>query len=147
MFLRLSSPATHATILLSMLFLLSACALSGPERAGYDRDTGSYREAVVQQSSGYTQTGMISYYGAEFQGRRTASGVPFDKNGLTAAHRTLPFHTKVKVTNLSNGKSVVVEITDRGPYAHGRILDVSLAAARAIGLTGKGTAKAKITVL
>jgi rare lipoprotein A len=90
---------------------------------------------------------MISYYGGKFHGRKTASGVPFDKNALTAAHRTLPFGTRVKVTNLDNGRSVIVTVNDRGPYAHGRILDLSEAAAREIGLISKGTTKARITVL
>jgi rare lipoprotein A len=108
---------------------------------------GGYPEATESRESGFTQTGMISFYGGKFHGRKTASGARFDKNALTAAHRTLPFGTRIKVTNISNGKSVIVEVTDRGPFAHGRILDLSEAAAREVGMLGKGTVKARLTVL
>lgn len=82
--------------------------------------------------------GTASYYGAQFNGQRTASGERFDMNGLTAAHRTLPFGSKVRVTNTANGKSVVVRINDRGPFARGRLIDLSRAAAGRIGLIGPG---------
>ena len=137
-------PSTPA---LAAALLLIACATTPPDRPGYDRDIGGYPDKTTPRGSGYEQTGMISYYGEEFHGRKTASGDIFDKNAFTAAHKTLPFHTKIKVTNLDNGKSVVVEVNDRGPYARGRILDVSFGAAKALGLIGKGTAKAKIAVL
>jgi rare lipoprotein A len=137
----------HAAISAASACLLAACAMSVKDRPGYDRDIGGYPDKTTVRESGYEQTGVISYYGEEFQGRKTASGERFDKNAFTAAHKTLPFHTKIRVTNLDNGKSVVVEVNDRGPYAHGRILDVSVAAAKALGLIGKGTARAKITVL
>lgn len=91
--------------------------------------------------------GFASYYGAELHGRTTASGVPFDMNALTAAHRTLPFGTKVKVTLLATGKSVVVIINDRGPFTKGRIIDLSQAAAKAIGLYSRGVGKVRIEVL
>jgi rare lipoprotein A len=76
------------------------------------------------------EEGMASYYADALQGRRTASGELFDMHALTAAHRTLPFGTRVEVTNLENGRSVVVRINDRGPYAEGRVIDLSQAAAR-----------------
>jgi len=118
----------------------------GPEREGYDRDMGRYPEKAKAREAGWSQEGVISYYADKFQGRRTASGKRFDKDAFTAAHRSLPFGTKVEVTNLSNGKSVIVEINDRGPYAEDRILDLSPAAARKIGLLGRGTVKARIEV-
>jgi rare lipoprotein A len=117
------------------------------ERPAYDRDMGGYPEKVEPQESGYARTGMISYYADKFHGKQTASGARFDKNALTAAHRSLPFGTRLRVTNLENGKSVIVVVNDRGPFAHGRILDLSEAAAREIGMLGTGTAKAKIEVL
>ena len=92
--------------------------------------------AVKAESSDSTLLGRASWYGPGFQGRRTASGETFNTNALTAAHRTLPFGTKVRVVNKKNGRSVVVRINDRGPYAHGRIIDLSRAAAQAIGLAG-----------
>ena len=88
--------------------------------------------------------GMASYYGKEFSGRRTANGERFNPGGLTAAHRSLPFGTKLQVTNLRNGKKVVVRITDRGPFAKGRVLDLSYGAARAVGMVSSGTAKVKM---
>ena len=88
--------------------------------------------------------GMASFYGPGFEGRATASGERFDPADLTAAHRTLPFGTRVRVTNLDNGRSVVVRINDRGPYAKGRILDLSLAAARALDMLHRGTARVRL---
>jgi rare lipoprotein A len=80
--------------------------------------------------------GKASWYGPGFQGRLTANGERFNTNAFTAAHKTLPFGTKVKVTNNKTGKSVVVRINDRGPYVHGRVIDLSKASARAIGMSG-----------
>jgi rare lipoprotein A len=91
--------------------------------------------------------GMASYYGAEFAGSRTANGERFDPNGLTAAHRTLAFHSRVAVTNLSNGKEVIVRINDRGPWGRGRIIDISHAAAREIGMHRSGTARVRLELL
>jgi len=93
------------------------------------------------------QVGVASYYGEEFNGRPTASGEIFDMNALTAAHRTLPLGTKVRVTNLENGRTVVVKINDRGPFVDGRILDLSKAAAKELGLLESGTAIVKIVMV
>ena len=93
------------------------------------------------------QTGNASWYGGKFQGRPTANGEIFDTNKFTAAHRTLPFGTRVKVTNLRNGKSTVVRINDRGPFIQGRIIDLSKAAAEAIGMIDTGTAPVSIEVV
>ena len=93
------------------------------------------------------QTGVASYYGPGFHGRRTANGETFNQNAMTAAHRTLPFGTKLKVTNLANGQSTIVRVNDRGPYAGGRVLDLSVAAAKQIGSTHSGVAKVKIEVV
>ncbi len=97
--------------------------------------------------SAYEQEGLASWYGGKFQGRQTASGEIFDTNKYTAAHKTLAFGTVVKVTNLENGKCTVVRINDRGPFIPGRIIDLSRAAAIAIGLAGKGVAKVRIEEL
>jgi rare lipoprotein A len=86
------------------------------------------------------ETGYAAYY----RGGRTASGEVSGPNGYTAAHRTLPFGTKVLVTNMSNGRSVTVRINDRGPYGRGRIIDVSTAAARELGMIGSGTARVRV---
>jgi rare lipoprotein A len=91
--------------------------------------------------------GMASYYGSEFAGRRTASGERFDPGQLTAAHRTLPFGSKVRVTNPANGRSVVVRINDRGPFTRGRLIDVSRAAAVQLGLIGPGHGRVELALL
>ena len=91
--------------------------------------------------------GMASYYGDELAGNRTASGERFNPAQLTAAHRSLPFGSMVRVTNTSNGDSVIVRINDRGPFSHGRIIDVSTAAAREIGMHRSGTARVKLALL
>ncbi|HEY9734651.1 MAG TPA: septal ring lytic transglycosylase RlpA family protein [Trichocoleus sp.] len=92
-------------------------------------------------------SGMASWYGPGFHGRRSASGEVFDQNAMTAAHRTLPFGTEVRVTNLSNNRQVVVRINDRGPFGHGRVLDLSAAAAQSIGLAQRGVGMVRIEVL
>ncbi|WP_207511018.1 septal ring lytic transglycosylase RlpA family protein [Longitalea luteola] len=91
-----------------------------------------------------TETGKASYYADKFHGRTTASGEKFNQHKLTAAHKTLPFGTKVKVTNLSNGRSVNVIVNDRGPFAPGRIIDVSKKAARKLGMIDAGVASIEI---
>ncbi|MGP0128147.1 MAG: septal ring lytic transglycosylase RlpA family protein [cyanobacterium endosymbiont of Rhopalodia musculus] len=91
--------------------------------------------------------GMASWYGPGFHGRLTANGERYNQNGLTAAHKNLPFGTRVRVTNLNNGRSITVRINDRGPYASGRIIDLSKGAARVIGLMGSGIAPVQIEIL
>jgi len=88
--------------------------------------------------------GIASYY---WQGQRTANGERFEKRELTAAHRTLPFGTRVRVTNLATGRSVMVRINDRGPFVAGRVIDVSQAAAEELGMVGRGVAKVKLSVV
>lgn len=95
----------------------------------------------------YFEEGFASYYSDDFEGKLTASGEVFSQSGLTAAHRTLPFGTFVKVTNLENGSYVVVKINDRGPFIQGRIIDLSKTASQKLGFFGKGLAKVKVEVL
>lgn len=91
--------------------------------------------------------GSASYYAAKFHGRRTASGERFDNTAMTAAHRTLPFGSKVRLTNPANGKSVVVRINDRGPFTKGRAIDVSHAAAKRLGLIARGHGTVELALL
>jgi rare lipoprotein A len=118
--------------------LLSACALLSllAGCASHDIDP-----------RGYDETGGASYYGAKHQGKRTASGERFNQHSLTAAHRQLPFGTRVKVTNLSNDKTVVVRINDRGPHVRGRLIDVSREAAEQLGMLRNGTARVRVQSL
>ncbi|GIU74531.1 MAG: hypothetical protein KatS3mg004_1618 [Bryobacteraceae bacterium] len=96
---------------------------------------------------GWTETGLASWYGHPYHGRPSSSGEIYDMDQLTAAHRTLPFGSIVEVKNLDNGRTVTVRINDRGPFAEGRIIDLSRAAARQIGLIGPGTALVRIQLL
>jgi rare lipoprotein A len=96
---------------------------------------------------GSTETGVASWYGHPYHGRRAANGEIYDMEKMTAAHRTLPFGTWVRVTNLENNRTVDVRIIDRGPFARGRILDLSHAAAVSIAMIGPGSARVKITVI
>ncbi len=98
------------------------------------------QESVIGQ-------GSASYYAAKFHGRRTASGETFNNNAMTAAHRTLPFGTMVRVTNPATGKSVVVRINDRGPFTKGRMIDVSRAAAEELGLVQRGHATVELALI
>lgn len=95
----------------------------------------------------FTQKGVASYYHDSLHGRRTASGEIYNKRNLSAAHRYLPLGTKVRVTKLSNGKSIVVKINDRGPFVKGRIIDLSRRAARDLGMVNSGLARVRIEVL
>lgn len=96
---------------------------------------------------GYDQIGIASWYGGWHHGRRTASGARFDKEALTAAHRSLPLGTMVLVENVANGRRIALRITDRGPYVAGRIIDLSLGAARRLGLEEQGIGLVGITIL
>ena len=121
-------------------------ANAGGSRSGAAR---AKREgaAGILPGVGYTEEGNASWYGIPFHGRHASNGEVYDMHKLTAAHRTLPFDTKVRVTNLANGKSTIVRITDRGPFVQGRIIDLSMAAAREIDSIGAGVVPVRIEVL
>src|ERR1041385_8360573 len=106
--------------------------------------SSSWRDANASVGGGHSFSGMASYYGNE-SGSRTASGQRFNQNAMTAAHRSLPFGTKLRVTH--GGSSVIVTINDRGPFIRGRVLDLSTGAARAIGLTGAGVGRVTAEVI
>jgi rare lipoprotein A len=129
--------------LLLAVSLMAACA----ERTPPPRSTIQEIPSRPSRPSGAVQEGRCSFYGREAQGGPTASGERFDMNKLTAAHRTLRMGTHVRVTNLRNGRSVVVRINDRGPYGRGRIIDVSYAAAKALDMIDAGVVPARVEVL
>jgi rare lipoprotein A len=132
-------------VILGVLLACSGCAGS-THRKGYTRVTKSSR---VQKKAeiGYTFTGDASYYGKGFDGKKTASGEIFDRNAMTCAHRSLPFGTKLKVVRVKTGASVVVRVNDRGPYAKKRVLDLSEAAGKVLGLDKAGHAEVKAVVV
>lgn len=95
----------------------------------------------------YEKTGYASWYGKRFNHKRTSSGERFNMHAMTAAHRTLPLHTRVEVTNLKNGKKVRVRINDRGPFVRNRLIDLSYGAAKKLGIAGHGVARVKVKAL
>lgn len=149
--------STWYACLAVMALTLGACSL-GPRGAGSGAvPHTAYKIGTPYQINGtwyypaedwaYDETGIASWYGEDFQGRYTANGEVFDLNRATAAHRTLPMPTIVQVTNLDNGRSIQVRVNDRGPYARGRILDLSRRSAQLLGFEGKGTAKVRVKLL
>ncbi|MEQ1672036.1 MAG: septal ring lytic transglycosylase RlpA family protein [Hyphomicrobium sp.] len=122
----------------------SAKKSKGTSQAAYDKPAKKKKYASQSNSGGYTLTGKASYY---WQPQALASGGRFNPNAMTAAHKTLPFGTKVRVTNQNNGQSVVVTINDRGPYIAGRIIDLSKAAAHSINMQGSGVVPVTVAVL
>jgi len=106
-----------------------------------------FGQIAIAQDSNQTQTGTASWYGSKYHGRKTSSGELYNKNDMTAAHNTLPFGTKVKVTNLANNESVVLRINDRGPFVGNRIIDVSEVAAKKLDMHKQGVATVQVEVL
>lgn len=127
---------TSSRILLFTGFFLAGCAGSLPRFTG---SPGGDEPLLLE--------GEASFYGEEFAGRETSSGELYDPSALTAAHRTLAFNTRIRVTNQSNGLSVIVRVNDRGPWRSGRILDLSMEAARRLKMTDSGTAPVRINIL
>lgn len=132
-------------VLLCVLVAFSGCSGS-THRKGYTRVTSASRVQKKVQI-GYTFSGDASYYGKGFDGKKTASGEIFDRNAMTCAHRSLPFGTKLKVVRVKTGASVVVRVNDRGPYAKRRVLDLSEAAGKVLGLDKAGHAQVTATVI
>ncbi len=122
-----------------LLVLFSGCSLVSSPAYVYRSVPAS--AAIL---SGFVQRGTASWYGRQFHGRTTANGETYDMNQMTCAHRTLPFGTVLLVTNLNNGKSATVRVNDRGPYVAGRIIDLSRAAASALGMLSTGTAQVEL---
>jgi len=136
------------TVLIVFLFSLHACSANVQYRKSRADSSVSGRSSNPKSYyNGQVLTGMSSYYGKKFHGRKTSNGDVFDMYKLTAAHRYLPFNTILEVTNLANGRSVRVRVNDRGPFVGNRILDLSYAAARKIGLTAVGVGKVKIRII
>ncbi len=105
------------------------------------------RYEVLTSSTGYVERGIASWYGSKFHGRRTSSGEPFDMYAMTAAHTSLPLPTYAEVTNLANGRTIIVKINDRGPFKHNRLIDLSYAAAAKLGITQQGTGMVEIRAI
>lgn len=124
-----------AALWVTTLLFASGCSLP---------PLSSWRLAPTSTGGHYVEVGVASWYGPGFHGNRTSNGEVYDAEDMTAAHQTLPLGTRLAVTNLDNGKTVEVRVNDRGPFAKGRVLDLSHAAAREIDLVGPGTARVRI---
>lgn len=148
----------RGAVVLAGALTLAACASAppAPSSSGLPR-SGVYKVGKPYQVNGvwyypaedysYSETGIASWYGPGFHQKVTANGEVYDQNELTAAHKTLPMPSLVRVTNLDNGRSLVVRINDRGPYANGRIIDMSRRGAQLLGFEGTGTAKVRVQIL
>jgi rare lipoprotein A len=141
-------------IMIVSAFLGCASTPRFAERPSRSQEQSSPREhesAQPEQASAekplLTLEGVASYYADDFHGKQTSNGETFDMNSLTAAHRTFPFGTKIRVTNLENAKTVIVRVNDRGPFKEGRMIDLSRGAAVAIDLIRTGTARVRLEVL
>lgn len=137
--------------LMALSLLLAACATKppAPKPQAVPYKVGQpYQVAGVwyypREQPDYDETGIASWYGPDFNGKTTANGEMYDMNALTAAHKTLPMPTTVRVTNLENGRSILLRINDRGPFVNGRIIDVSRRGAQLLGFTGPGTAPVRV---
>jgi len=156
--IRMTEPPRLLSRQISMLgmaaavFLLAACSSDPDAAAGAKRQAGQpYSVNSVnyapREEPGYDTVGIASWYGKRYHGRRTASGEIFDMQSATAAHRTLPFGTRVQVTNLENGRSAILKINDRGPFIKRRIIDVSRSAAQTLGFVQQGTVRVRVQIL
>jgi rare lipoprotein A len=128
------------------LVMAAACTHSGPRPVGdgSDERAGPPPRTLPQRQ---VELGLASYYARSLQGRRTASGARYDGRAMTCAHRTYPFGTLLRVTEVESGKSVTVKVTDRGPFARGRVIDLSWAAARVLGILEQGVARVKVELV
>lgn len=141
-----------AVLVILVLCLVSGCARAPGPKARRPGEPKPYKVMgkwyhPVSDSKGFRQKGIASWYGADFHGRKTSSGEAYNMYAMTAAHKTLPLGTVVRVHNLDNGRRAKVRINDRGPFVRGRIIDLSYAAAKELGVVGPGTAPVEIIAL
>lgn len=147
---RTTTDVKHIGILVIVMgigLVISSCGTSSRLQSPDSKAPAENIERDPNAAGKKIEEGIASWYGPKFHGRRTANGEQYDMNQLTAAHRTLPFNSIVKVRNLANGHSVMVRINDRGPFAKNRIIDLSRKAAREIGLIGPGTARVALILM
>jgi len=135
------------TVVGPFFLLLAACSLPVAQSTAPEPKLARIPEAKTIPEAKPFQVGFASWYGPGFHGKVTASGKTFDQHDHTAAHKTLPLGTRVRVTNLANGKSTEVTIIDRGPYAGGRIIDLSSAAAEDLGMKSRGTVRVRVEII
>lgn len=150
----------YVTFSIGIFLLLSGCVahynkdgtLANQTQTCKNKDGSCYKQygkqyQVMSDSKNYEEKGLASWYGSRFNKKRTSSGERFNMYRMTAAHKTLPLSTYVQVTNLSNGKQVVVKVNDRGPFVSNRLIDLSYAAAKKLGMVGRGTAPVAVKAI
>lgn len=154
--MRLHTPTLVLSLAAALLLALSACAPRapvpappGPAPKGTERQYTVLGQTYqpITSAHGFVEEGIASWYGRKFHGRPTACGERYDMHKLTAAHRILPMHTHVRVTNLENGRQLVVRVNDRGPFVKNRIIDLSYAGATQLGMAEKGTARVRVEAI
>lgn len=143
--------------ILVAITLFAGCASAAPQgyKAGYKAKRGTQKPykidgkwyTPVESSYGFDETGLASWYGKDFHGKKTSNGETYDMYAMTAAHKTLPMNTYVRVVRLDDGRETVVRVNDRGPFVRGRIIDLSFTAAKKLGIDVQGTARVKIIAL
>lgn len=132
-------------VALFALLLLSACSSAPPPKGSYRVLGRTYK--VLEKADGYAETGIASWYGADFHGKKTANGEIYDMHGRTCAHKTLPLGTKVRIKNMENGREVEARVNDRGPFVDGRIVDLTLTIAKDLGMADQGIALVRVEPL
>ena len=146
----------HPIIVIVLLFIVWGCATSSPPSSPPPQPPPGYPKPYkvwgkwyqpLPDAKGFRQRGIASWYGKDFHGKKTSNGEIYNMYAMTAAHKTLPLGTHVRVHNLENGKKTDVRINDRGPFVRGRIIDLSYSAAKKVGLVGPGTARVEIFAL
>lgn len=150
---------THIVLGIFLAFFLSACTTLKPSSGVPEEPSPGHKSRPkpykalgkwyqpIGSSHGFRQHGLASWYGKKFHGRKTSNGETYDMYQISAAHKTLPFNTYVRVHNLSNGKKLDVRINDRGPFVRGRVIDLSYKAAQELGIVGPGTATVEVVAL
>ena len=153
-----TTPVEYRIVVILTLFMLFVCACSTgtsgtrtppPAKPGYPKPykvMGKWYQPLPH-SEGFRQRGVASWYGRDFHGKKTSNGEVYDMYAMTAAHKTLPLGTYVRVHNLENNRSIVLRINDRGPFVRGRIIDLSYTGAKEIGIVGPGTARVEVVAL
>lgn len=142
--IRIKLPTT-LLLFSALLALLTGCASKPPEPGTYKVFGRTYK--VLEKADGYSETGLASWYGEDFHGKKTANGEIYDMYGRTCAHKTLPLGTKVRISNLENGRTIEARVNDRGPFVDGRIVDLTLTIAKDLGMADQGIAMVRVEPL